>query len=303
MLGEEDKPTAVALGYFDGVHLGHQKIINTAVEVAKKNGYKSVVHTFYKSPKVFMGKVADNYLITPIEEKMMILEEMNVDIVMADDFDEKYANINPETFVKDVLKKRLGAKIVVAGYHYRFGKKASADANDLKLLCANCGIECIIIPSITLNGEEISSTKIREYFAMGKILMVNKLLGYEYFVVAEVVKGKQLGRTIGFPTINQRIKKNSLPLKKGVYITRVYIDDNKYLGLTNVGNRPSVEDGAQKNMETYIFNINRDLYGKKIKVEFLKRLREEIKFDSVEKLKEQIELDREAALEFEKNAR
>lgn len=297
----DKRPTAVALGFFDGVHRGHQQIIGTMKKLADEQGLTPVVHTFLVSPKVILGKVKGAFHITSTEEKLDILESMGVGITVADDFSEEYRSQSPEEFVDRVLVQRLGAKAVVAGFHYHFGKAGQGDAAMLQKLCAQRGIQCTIIDRIEDGGETISSTIIRGLIEEGRIRDANALLGHPYFVIAEVVKGKQFGRTIGFPTINQNIKQHSIVIKKGVYITRVLVDGQWHLGVTNVGRRPSVEVDGRENIETYIFDLDRDLYGHFLKVEFLRRLRDEQKFGSGAELQAQIARDKQRALDYIQN--
>ncbi|MGI6031742.1 MAG: bifunctional riboflavin kinase/FAD synthetase [Eubacteriales bacterium] len=294
----DKRPTAVALGFFDGVHRGHQQIIGTMLEQADKLGLTPVVHTFLVSPRVLLGKAKVAYQITSMEEKLDILERMSVEIVAADDFSPEYRSMSPEEFVEKVLIDRLGARAVVAGFHYHFGKNGAGDADLLRRLCRQRGVECTIVQRIAQEGETISSTHIRELIEEGQIQQANELLGHPYFVIAEVVRGKQFGRTIGFPTINQNIKEHSIVIKKGVYITRVLIDGQWFLGITNVGRRPSVEANGRENIETYIFDVDADLYGRSLKVEFLRRLRDEQKFASGEELQAQIARDKAYTLQY-----
>ncbi len=294
-----DRPTAVALGFFDGIHRGHQAIIGQALQTAQEQGLASVVHTFQVAPKILLGRTSSGIQITSMEEKLDILQSMGVQYVVADDFNPTYRAMSPQEFVDKVLVQRLGAKMVSAGFHYHFGQYGAGNAQLLQELCEQRGIQCHITQRIANGQETISSTAIRGLMERGDIEKANELLGRRYFVLAEVVRGKQLGRKLGFPTINQNIKENSIMLHKGVYVTRVLVDGVWHLGVTNVGRRPSVDGAGRENIETFIFDFHGDLYGRTLKVEFVCRLRDEKKFPTLEQLQQQIELNKMAARAWE----
>lgn len=299
IIEEENRPTAVALGYFDGVHIGHQALVRRVLEMAKENGWHSVVHTFQKAPKSALSGNDQPIQIMSMGEKQDVLQRMGVDILAADIFSREYSSHSPEEFVDEVLVRRLGAKGVVCGFHYHFGKKGAGDCNMLKELCAQRGIRCDVIPAVTLYGEVVSSTSIRRYLQEGDMEMVQELLGRPYFVLGTVQRGRRIGTNVlGFPTINQNMKPECIPLKNGVYVSRVEVDGKWYTGVTNVGSRPSVQEGQQANIETHILGVNQDLYDREIRVEILHRLRDEVKFDSMEALKEQIASDKASAVKF-----
>ncbi len=288
---EINSDTVVALGTFDGCHLGHMSVIRSAYLKAKSLKIKSLVYTFDEIPK----SKADNQIkaILTIEEKIKFIRKSGIDYIAIDSFD-SIKDIEGNAFVESILKSRLKAKCVSCGYNYRFGKNAKYTGEDLKAFFKNDG-ECVdICQKVCVNNEDVSSTLIRKKINNGS---VEDILEYStpYSIYSKVIEGKKLGRTIGIPTINQQIPKEKITPKKGVYITECEIGENVYPSITNVGLRPTVENTDRENMETYIIGFNGNLYNSYIRVNFYKRLRDEIKFDSLNELKAQIEKDIEKA--------
>lgn len=288
---EINSDTAVALGTFDGCHLGHMSVIRSAYLKAKSLKIKSLVYTFDEIPK----SKADNQIkaILTIEEKIKFIRKSGIDYIAIDSFD-SIKDIEGNAFVESILKSRLKAKCVSCGYNYRFGKNAKYTGEDLKAFFKNDG-ECVdICQKVSVNNEDVSSTLIRKKINNGS---VEDILEYStpYSIYSKVIEGKKLGRTIGIPTINQQIPKEKITPKKGVYITECEIGEDVYPSITNVGLRPTVENTDRENMETYIIGFNGNLYNSYIRVNFYKRLRDEIKFDSLNELKAQIEKDIEKA--------
>lgn len=288
---EINSDTVVALGTFDGCHLGHMSVIRSAYLKAKSLKIKSLVYTFDEIPK----SKADNQIkaILTIEEKIKFIRKSGIDYIAIDSFD-SIKDIEGSAFVESILKSRLKAKCVSCGYNYRFGKNAKYTGEDLKAFFKNDG-ECVdICQKVSVNNEDVSSTLIRKKINNGS---VEDILEYStpYSIYSKVIEGKKLGRTIGIPTINQQIPKEKITPKKGVYITECEIGEDVYPSITNVGLRPTVENTDRENMETYIIGFNGNLYNSYIRVNFYKRLRDEIKFDSLNELKAQIEKDIEKA--------
>lgn len=286
--------TVVALGTFDGCHLGHMTVFRSAYMIAKKINAKTVAYTFDTIPKSAKDGNIKNILTE--EEKIKFIRNANVDYIAIDSFSE-IKNLDGETFVNQVLKKKLNAKGASCGYNYRFGKNASCDGQSLVRFFENGG-ECVEICSqVSANGVAVSSTLIREKIQSGD---VEEILQYSapYSVYASVVEGKKLGRTLNFPTINQYIPKEKISPKKGVYVTECEIGEDVYPSVTNVGNRPTVDSDGFENMETHIIGYNGNLYGSCIRVNFYKRIRDEMKFSSLEELREQIKRDSEKAKDY-----
>ena len=296
-----EKPSAstvLCLGNFDGVHMGHRALAKETVrrkdELSEKfSDLKSGAWFFGRAPiEVITGKPQPH--ITDFEQKLAIFAELGLDYAFVYDYEE-IGGYSPEKFVFDVLKKECGCVFAVCGYNFKFGKGAAGDAALLSCLMDG---NAAIIDKVSHNGQHVSSSEIRKLIADGDMELANGLLGRNHFICNEVVHGKHLGRRLGIPTINQKIPDGFATPKKGIYISRTLIDGKYYASVSNVGFRPSVEDTAFMNCETYIIGFEGDLYGQKIKVEFLKRLRDEKKFDSIEELKAQILTDIEQTKEY-----
>ncbi len=291
---EINSETAVALGTFDGCHLGHMSVIRSAFQKAKLLKIKSLVYTFDEIPK----SKSNNQIkaILTIEEKIKFIRKSGIDYIAIDSFD-SVKDIEGDVFVESILKSQLKAKCVSCGYNYRFGKNAKYTGENLKNFFKNSR-ECVdICQKISVNNEDVSSTLIRQKISNGS---VENILEYSapYSIYAKVIEGKKLGRTIGIPTINQQIPSEKITPKKGVYITECEIGEDVYPSITNVGLRPTVENTDKENMETYIIDYDGNLYGSFIRVNFYKRLRDEVKFGSLEELKAQIQKDIEEAKSY-----
>ncbi len=279
------KKTAVALGSFDAIHKGHIAIISETVEYAKQNDMLSLVQLFEVPPAVIGGAKAINTL----EKRIKIIENLGADIVVVESFDEKFKNIEYTDFVCEYLKNRYNSGAVIAGDNYRFGHFAKGDAKILTELCTQCGIDVKIVDCLEFDGV-ISSTLIREYIRSGDMEIASMLMTRPYSVSGEVVKGKAVGHSIGFPTANMNIPEGKIVPKDGVYVSRVIVGKDVYCGITNVGAKPTVECD-ERNIETYIKDFKGDIYGEIIEVEFLKRIRDIKKFTGLSELKTQLEED------------
>lgn len=286
-------PTVVALGCFDGVHLGHSAVIREAVSVAKKEGLSSMVWTFEEPARNFFvpGSVP---LITTPEEKRHQLRRLGVDLLVCGPFDPKVASLSPEEFFEKILVEQLGAKHIVCGFNYSFGQGGRGNVSLLRELCEKSKIGLSVLPPITLDGMEVSSTQIRCAVEEGRIEDATALLGRPYALRTIVIDGQKLGRRLGFPTVNQVFRRGALVPKRGVYVTRVRLCGKQKYGVTNVGVRPTV-GGSLLCAETHIFDFEGDLYGKTVTVEFLRFLRPETKFESIEALSRQVHQDMECA--------
>lgn len=287
-------PAAVALGSFDGVHRGHEALLRACVEEARARGILSAAYTFLNHPGTLTGRPVK--LLTTPSEKAARFEELGLDAVIFGRFDERFAALSPERFVREYLRDRLSAKVCVCGFHYRFGAGGAGDAALLRRLCAAEGIEVRVIEPVTDGGELISSSRIRALCEAGEVARAGELLGRPYALLSRVVEGKKLGRKLGFPTINQVFPPDAVIPKKGVYETRLGLGETVYRGVTNVGCRPTVE-GEGINAETHILDFSGDLYGRVIRISFLRMLRPERRFDSLEELQAQIARDRAAVAE------
>ena len=277
--------TAVALGVFDGVHLGHRLVIDRAAELAGDE-LRSAVFTFRQDTVLNKGS---ERLLTD-SEKLRRLSQRKVDYVCSPDFGE-VKDLSAVTFVKEILAGRLRCRYAVCGNDFRFGKGASGDIKLLKELGGKLGFETVVLDKLALNGETVSSTVIKEYIRRGEILRANEMLGYRFTIAEPVIHGNELGRTWDFPTINQLLPVHIIIPKYGVYVSRVKIDGKAYAGVTNIGVKPTVGKQIAPLAETYILNFNGDLYGRIIRVSLERFIRPEQKFGSFDDLRHQIEKD------------
>ncbi len=278
-----DRKTAAALGSFDALHKGHLKVIGEAVDFAKNNGLLSLVQL------VEMPNQTER--VKTLEKRLEILSNMGVDIVVIEEFTQEFKSVEYTDFVADYIKDTYNAKAVFAGENYKFGHGAKGDTQKLIQECAKYGIE-VFIQSCVESGGIISSSRIRQLVKSGRVDDVAELMTVPYSVSGEVVHGEGIGKSLGFPTANINIPRNTVVPKDGVYLSKVLFGGKEFLGITNVGSKPTV-DINDKNIETYIADYNGNLYGKTIEVQFLKYLREIKKFDSLQELKRQLEKDKE----------
>ncbi|MBQ8056717.1 MAG: bifunctional riboflavin kinase/FAD synthetase [Ruminococcus sp.] len=281
--------TSVALGFFDGVHLGHQDVINTAVN-ASSDLCKATVLTFKDSP-TFVLSGNKKTLLTTNEEKFELFEKLGVEYVFCIDFKE-VCSMTAEDFVREVLYNTLNAKFVIAGFNYHFGKGGTADADDMLTMCHKLKIDSCKRMPVKYKNEPVSSTRIRKCILNGEIEDANAMLSYNFSITSKVTSGNHIGTTLSTPTINQPLKNEIVTPKFGVYASSVTIGDKVFLGATNVGTHPTVGE-SEPLCETHLLNFDSgDLYGQKVKTELLHFIRPEKKFESLEKLKIQIQKDK-----------
>ena len=287
-----ESDSAVALGCFDGVHIGHEKIISATVEEAEKNSLCAVVWSFQSPPKVFFSRDAaqNDLLITPFPEKRRIIRKLGADVLISTRFDERIASLTPEEFFENILVGCLRAKHIFCGFNYRFGKGGKGDVKVLSSLCDERGIKLSVLDEIKIDGISVSSTAIRSYLLEGDVENAQRMLGRPYSIREKIEDGQHLGRTLGFPTVNQRVPQGCLPIKNGVYLTKVKFGGKTKYGITNIGMRPTVK-GTQRVAETNIFDFDGSLYGRYVTVEFVKFIRAERKFDSLDELTNQVNAD------------
>lgn len=280
--------TVVTIGNFDGLHLGHMELIKKAVEVSRQNNIQSVAFTYDIHPLSFLYSKAVHLLMSN-EDKEQILIAKGIDTVLHVPFDEHIRNMNSEEFCDLILIKKLRVRHLVMGADAKFGKE-KADIEHIKTYCEAKGVVMHIIPLLIMDEKRISSSSIRKLVEHGEIERANKYLGRYFSVEGTVVHGKKLGRKLGYPTANLFIPGDKAVPSKGVYETIVEFDGRTYKGATNVGTNPTVGDKTLR-VESYVIDFDEELYGKQIKVSFVRRLRDEIKFESVEKLIEQMDED------------
>lgn len=292
--------TAVCLGKFDGIHIGHQLLLNKIVE-EKSKGRTSVVFTFALHPaNLFSDKKID--LIDTQEEKRKKMQEAGVDILISYPFTKETASMEPEEFVKEILIRQLDAKVIVIGKDFQFGRKRKGNVELLKRMAEEYSYEVIDYDKIALEGEIVSSTRIRKCIKEGDLELTERLLGKPYTITETVIHGQQLGRTIGIPTINQVVIPEKILPPNGVYVSTVQMQNKTYGAVTNIGCKPTVGEKFGKGVETNIFDFSGDLYGKKITVQLHAFIRGERKFESVDILVCQMHKDIIYAKEYlEKN--
>lgn len=288
--------SAVAIGKFDGIHLGHVKLINYILE-KKKEGLKAVVFTFDISASSFFSG-EDIKEITTIEEKRILFEKMGVDVLIEYPLNKETASISPENFVKDILVKGLHMSYIAAGDDISFGNRGLGDAKLIKELSAVCGYEYCFIEKLTYEGKDISSSYVRSEIEKGNMQTVEKLLGHPYSFTGVVASGFKLGRKLGMPTMNQYPDKDKILPPYGVYYSKVKYKNNIYNGITNIGMRPTVSNDNHVSVETYLYDFNEDMYGEDIETFLLHYKRPEMKFDSVEDLKAQMQMDIEEGRKY-----
>lgn len=293
-----NRSTAVGLGNFDGLHVGHMALVNTLISEARIHGLQSVIYTFTKHPENIMRKKLFTPLLTTVGKRVQILSETVLDYVYFDEFDEEYSRMEPESFVKEILLDKLGAQLVVAGFNYRFGYMGQGDVGLLRTMGKRYNFRVIIIPPVKVDDEIVSSTAIREYVKKGEMENVFRLLGRHYSITGEVMDGKRMGRRIGFPTANLHPEEYLILPREGIYITRTLYNGEFYSSLTNIGRNPTFEDSEKVSVETHILNFNRDIYRSNIEVFLLSFLRDELKFENAQELSKQILLDVSAAREY-----
>lgn len=281
--------TVIALGFFDGVHRGHGALLQKTVQRAGELGAIPAVFTFDRPPKEVVTGRPMPLINSPEDRADLARRIYGIQQVILAPFDEAMMTMPWQDFITELLVKRHGAVHLVAGHDYHFGYKNQGDPRLLQEKCRELGLGCDIIPKVELEGVTVSSTYIRTLVEAGDVERAALFLGHRHCLTQSVVHGHRLGRTLGIPTVNLTFPPHVLAPRRGVYITRVYLPDGTSLaGVTNVGTRPTVSEGTAVSVETFLLDFDGDLYGKRIRVEFCHRLRDEQKFDSLEALKAQI---------------
>lgn len=293
---EIEGPIGLSMGTFDGLHIGHQQLIHNLTSHCKEEGYRSVVYTYSNHPREYTLGMKVPRIIT-LEDKIQQFEVLGLDILVLLKFDELQREMSPEHFLKELLFDPLDIRYLTVGFDFHFGKRARGNIECLQNYTRGKEVVLDIVSPIARYNEKVSSTLIRNLLFEGKIQRVNELLGRRYSFTGEVVHGKHVGRLLGFPTANLQIDETMNLIKSGVYISKVKIGKVYYEALTNIGFNPTF-DQKELNVESYILNFNEDLYGRKIKVEFVKRLRDELRFDSKDALVKRMHRDVEEAIAY-----
>lgn len=290
--------TVVALGKFDGLHKGHQKLLEQLEHLKKERGLTSVMFTFDRPPKLVIKGKRERTIYTK-GERCFKLQKTSLDVLIEHPFTPEFSRLTPEEFIKNVLIDKLGTKVIVVGFDFGFGYKRQGNVELLQRLSSKYGYELIVIPKCTIHGEKAGSTLIRKYLEEGKMDEVNSILETPYSAISEVVHGNAIGRSlIGLPTANIYPDPHKLLPPKGVYVARIWIEDKAYYGISNIGTKPTVDDYQITGIETYIFDFDQNIYGKTIEVEFLYYKRPEMKFSGLGELAHQMKEDARFGLEY-----
>lgn len=295
------KPTIVTIGTFDGVHLGHQKIVAQITKNAHALNCESLVLTFFPHPRMVLQESPEMKQLNTLNEKIALLDNLGIDNLVVHPFDKEFSRLTAEEFVKKVLVDVFKIKKIIIGHDHRFGRNRTATIDDLINFGETYGFEVEQISAEEINEVSISSTKIRNALLEGNIELATNYLGYDYSLTGIIFKGKQLGRTIGYPTANITIEEDyKLIPNNGVYIAKSVLNGKTVFGMMNIGTRPTV-DGTKQTIEINFFDFKQDLYGQKITISLLHRMRSEQKFESIDALKNQLGKDKKTALAFIEN--
>ena len=292
------KKTIVTLGTFDGVHIGHNAILDKICKAAQQENLESVILTFFPHPRLVVSNNYDIKLLNTIEEKSILLDKKGIQNFIIHPFDKVFSELTPREFVTQVLVEKLNIQKIIIGHDHKFGKNRAADFNDLINFGKEFGFEVEEISAQQINEVSVSSTKIRNSLLEGNISLANEYLGYPYVLSGSIVKGNQLGRTIGFPTANIEIPEDyKLIPKNGVYIVTVNVDNQTVFGMMNIGVKPTLGEN-KLSIEVHLLDFDNDIYHQKIQVNVLERLRDEQKFESFEALKSQLEVDKQNTIQY-----
>lgn len=295
------RKTVLTLGTFDGVHIGHKKIIDRLIQSAADENCESVILTFFPHPRMVLQENSEIVLLNTIDERAQLLEKSGLDSLIVHPFDKNFSRLTAEEFIRDVLVEKLNIQKIIIGYDHRFGRNRTANINDLIEFGREYNFLVEQISAQELNAVSVSSTKIRTALLDGDIALANAFLGYSFAITGKVIHGRKLGRTIGYPTANLEISEDyKLIPKDGVYVVKSMFDGATIYGMMSIGNNPTIEN-AKHSLEVYFFDFDADLYGQTLQVSLLHRLRAEQKFDSIELLKQQIALDYSQSLSFLKS--
>ena len=295
------KKTILTLGTFDGVHIGHRKILERVAQNTENGKYESLVLTFFPHPRMVLQGESEVKLLNTLSEKIDLLKKIGVQNLVIHPFDKTFSRLTAEEFVKTVLIDQFDIKKIIIGYDHRFGRNRTANIDDLITFGKQHDFEVEQISVQEIDAVSISSTKIRNALMEGNMALANEYLGYEYFLTGTIIRGKQLGRTIDFPTANLQMEENyKLIPRNGVYVVKSAINQKTVFGMMNIGFNPSVA-GENLAIEIHFFDFDEDLYDQKLSVSLLEYLRPEQKFESVAFLKQQLEKDRNASLIYINN--
>jgi len=281
-------PVCVALGFFDGLHIGHMALVDQVIQLAQEKGYQKALMTFDHYPLYILGRVKEEYYLTSMEDRIRLLTQMGIDYLFIIEFSQEVAALSPQLFIENYLQK-CHVQHVVCGFDFRFGYRNQGDVQTLQ----NCPLfDVTVVDEVIEKGEKISSTRIRHVIEEGKMDEIKNLLGRHYAITGQVIKGRQIGHTIGFPTANIDYQSYFLP-KNGVYVVKVYFHDESYMGMCNIGYNPTFTALKKKSLEVYILDFHQEAYGQDMTIEFYQMLRDEKAFFSKDELVQQLNIDKE----------
>jgi riboflavin kinase/FMN adenylyltransferase len=294
---DQIKDSVVTIGTFDGVHVGHQKIIKQLVSIAKKEQLQALVMTFFPHPRMVVQEDTSIKLINTIDEKADLMQNLGVDHLVVKAFTKDFSRLTALEYVRDVLVNKLHIKHIIVGYDHHFGRNRTANIKDLREYGSFYGFKVTEITAHEVGDVAVSSTKIRKALGNGEIKIANQFLGYNFMLSGKVVKGRGLGKTIQFPTANLQID-NAYKLipKKGVYLVKAILDNQLVYGMMNIGTNPTVSSSNELSIEVFFFNFDKSLYGLHLTVQLIDKIREELKFSGLDALKVQLESDSQVAL-------
>ncbi|MFD1062819.1 bifunctional riboflavin kinase/FAD synthetase [Winogradskyella litorisediminis] len=288
----------LTIGTFDGVHIGHQKILKRLKDISNQKQLIPSVLTFFPHPRMVLQQDKSIKLLNTISERRILLEKFGIDLICVKTFTKEFANLSAHDYVKNIIVDELNAKVVVIGYDHHFGKNRSANINDLQRFAKIFNFEIEEISAKDIAEVTVSSTKIRTALNEGNIALANSYLGYNYILTGKVVRGHSIGKTIDFPTANLYIEEDyKLIPKDGVYVVKAKIDDKVIFGMMNIGSNPTIKN-KPRSIEVHFFNFEKNIYGHQIVIEMLHRLRDEHKFENIEALKLQLKKDKVKALNY-----
>lgn len=292
------KNAVLTIGSFDGVHIGHQQIIQQINDLAKSIDGESVLITFDPHPRFVVGKQqSDLKLLNTLEEKAQLLEQCAVDVLVVVPFSKEFASQSPDAYIQDFLVAHFHPKIIAIGYDHKFGKNRAGDISYLKKFEAKHNFKVVEISKQEVADMAVSSTKVRTALMEGNVKRAERLLGQPFGLTGIVVKGLQIGTTIGYPTANIKVQHPyKLIPPEGIYAVWVYYDNHCYEGMLYIGNRPTIDEDLKQTIEVNIFDFDQDIYGKELNVVFVEYLRGDVKFTTIEALKDQLTKDKQAAL-------
>lgn len=295
---DEDKRSVVTIGTFDGIHLGHKKILSRLIKSSKNKDLNSVVLTFFPHPRIILNKYNEVKMIDTLDEKIIHLNEIGIDSLVIHPFDKNFSLLSANQFIKDFLVDKLKIKHIIIGYDHRFGKGREASVTDLKNYADDYDFTVEEIKAQEIEKITVSSTKIRNSINQGDIKTTEKYLGRSFNLTGKIVKGDGLGKKINYPTANIFIEETyKIIPKDGVYLVETIIEDKLFNGMMNIGHRPTIGTNV-KSIEVHLFNFNEDIYGKVISIKMISKIRDEKKFSSIEALKEQLVKDENYCLKL-----